>query len=440
MHRNQLKLVLMGLALAGSLQLTHAIPLPAAHGYLGVGLADAPQGAPSAARVGELDPQGPAAQAGLRSGDLIRAVNGHPVKSGQELQTYVLAMPPGAVLNFDVLRRGSSGYQSIKISATLNAGHGQPAPTANINPSHNLPAAPPPSKPGPPVNVSNVHYSTYTDPAEHAFTVQVPSGWRVGGRMMRYGPINIAPFAQALTPDGSIFVQIGDWRIKDYSDVPGFRQGALYYPGMLVMVVRRFQSAQQYARSYSGEFAKQLGCGNVSFTGSESPANPVPATVPQARLDTSLVEFHCTRSGQNFSGRVTVSHQSYRIVNTIGWDVLYLACLLARDDQSAAGVAVWHKMRSSFRFDSNWNAQQGRVATAATRPAQAALDATLRQSQAFDQHVINGEITVSDPTTGARSDIRMGAEPYYFSDGLGHFYNSYDPAPRSGFHSVNPAQ
>src|SRR5579862_9881920 len=71
MHRNQLKLVLMGLALAGSLQLTHAIPLPAAHGYLGVGLADASQGAPSAARVGELDPQGPAAQAGLRSGDLI---------------------------------------------------------------------------------------------------------------------------------------------------------------------------------------------------------------------------------------------------------------------------------------------------------------------------------------------------------------------------------
>jgi hypothetical protein len=124
----------------------------------------------------------------------------------------------------------------------------------------------------------------------------------------------------------------------------------------------------------------------------------------------------------------------------VSWDILYLACFLAREDRAATGAAVWDKMRTSAAFDPAWLASQSQVAGAATRPAMQSLDATLRQSQAFDQNVINGTITVNDPTTGARSDINIGAQPFYFSDGLGHFYNSYDPTPRSGFHSVNPVQ
>ena len=91
-------------------------------------------------------------------------------------------------------------------------------------------------------------------------------------------------------------------------------------------------------------------------------------------------------------------------------------------------------------FDSNWNARESQIAAAATAPARQALDATLRQTQAFDENVINGQVTVNDPTTGTRSQINIGAEPFYFADGLGHFYNSYDPTPRSGYHAVNPVQ
>jgi hypothetical protein len=416
-------------------------PADAGHGYLGVGLGDAPAGAPvAAAMVGPLDPNGPAAKAGLRRGDLIRAVNGHAVESGTALQSYILSQRPGAVLVFDVMRRGASGYAETRLTATLASppGTNPSPPTGAVTTVEAPPTPPPASNPG--AVPANLRYVSYQDASkEGAFTVPVPAGWRVGGRMVRYGPVTIAPFVQAMTPDGSIFVQIGDWRIKDYSDTPGAREGQLYFPGTSIMVYRRFETAEQYARSYSQGFAKQLGCGGPSFTGSEALPPAGVATVPQAKLDTHLVSFACQRSGQRYIGRVMVTVQSYRVAWSTGWDILYLACLLAREDLSAMGVAVFDKMRNGFAFSSAWNAKEAGIARAAIKPTMDSLDNTLRLTQEFDQNVINGTITVKDPTTGTRSDINIGAEPFYFSDGS-RFYNSYDPTPRPGFHAVNPVQ
>lgn len=97
-------------------------------------------------------------------------------------------------------------------------------------------------------------------------------------------------------------------------------------------------------------------------------------------------------------------------------------------------------MRTSVQFTPEWNARESMIAREAIKPAQRALDATLRQGQSFDEHVINGLITVNDPATGTQSEIPMGVEPYYFADGLGHFYSSYDPTPKAGFHTVQPVR
>jgi hypothetical protein len=243
-----------------------------------------------------------------------------------------------------------------------------------------------------------------------------------------------------MTPDGSIFIQLGDWRIKDYSDIPGWREGQLYTPGTSVVIVRRVQTAEQYAHSYSLAFQKQLGCESPGFTGSQSLPNP-PAitTIPQSRVETHLAQFTCHRGGQAYSGRVMVTVQSYHVPMSVGWNILYLACLLAREDRAPTGVAAWDKMRTTFSFEPAWNARESQIAAGAVRPAMDALNVTLKQAQDFDQHVINGNVTVNDPTTGTQSEIKMGVSPFYFADGLGHFYNSYDPTPRSGFHTVNPA-
>ena len=417
---------------------------PASHGYLGVGLADAPQGAPvTGAMVSRLDPNGPAARAGILQGDLIRSVNGLTIENARDLQNYVLSQRPGAVLAMELVRLQSSGPATIRVTVTLGLGPGAnsaPSPSPALAPGPAVTRSAAPSVPlADESGQAGVKYVRYSDPAENAFTVAVPAGWRVGGRLARYGPITIAPFVQAMTPDGAVFIQLGDWHVKDYCDIPGWREGQLYTPGTSVEFIRRVQTAEQYAHSYAMIFQDQLGCKSPASIDSRTLPNPPElATMAQARVETNLTEFNCQRGGQNYAGRVIVSVQAYRLPTSVGWNIVYLGSVLARQDRAPTAFAVFDKMRNSFAFDSAWSAQQALIARQATRPAMDALNATLQQAQDFDKHVINGLVTLNDPATGSKWDVKMGAAPFYFSDGVGHFYNSYDPNPRPGYHTANP--
>ena len=285
-------------------------------------------------------------------------------------------------------------------------------------------------------------YIRYVDPAEQAFAVSVPAGWATGGRMVRYGPISIAPFVQAMTRDGTIFVQLGDWHVKDYADIPGWAEGRLYTPGTSVEFVRRVRTAEQYARSYASTFAKMLDCGSPALGASEAMPAPdgVTTVIPQARLETSIAHFTCTRDGARFTGQVMTTVQSYPLpMGTVAWNIVYLASELSREDRAAQGVAAWNAMRKSFTFLPAWNAHESQIAAEAVKPAERQLQATLNQAQTFDREILNGNVLVEDPSTGAHSEISMGVAPYYFSDGAGHYYNSYDPMARPGFHAVKPS-
>jgi serine protease Do len=56
--------------------------------------------------VADLTPGGPAARAGLRSGDVVLAVNGHPVGTSAEMTREVAKAHAGDVLHLDVFRSG----------------------------------------------------------------------------------------------------------------------------------------------------------------------------------------------------------------------------------------------------------------------------------------------------------------------------------------------
>lgn len=71
--------------------------------------------------VGQIDPRGNAAQAGLRSGDLIEEIGGAPVKVVEEFEAIAKAMRGGDRVEFKVSRRGSR-------PAKIVVQYGQPAP------------------------------------------------------------------------------------------------------------------------------------------------------------------------------------------------------------------------------------------------------------------------------------------------------------------------
>ena len=104
-------------------------------GYLGVSIqtvtpdiaASEGLGDRRGALVGEVTAGGPAQRAGVQVGDIILAVNGHAVKSSEELSQVTADVPPGGALALEILRNGRP--------LTLNARSGARPAEASLNPN-----------------------------------------------------------------------------------------------------------------------------------------------------------------------------------------------------------------------------------------------------------------------------------------------------------------
>ena len=92
-------------------------------GWLGVSSEELPRGMaaalgidpPVALRISSVDPNGPAARAGVRVDDLVTHLNGQPILNAQEALNRVAALTPGSELEIHARR----GRARMKLKATL---------------------------------------------------------------------------------------------------------------------------------------------------------------------------------------------------------------------------------------------------------------------------------------------------------------------------------
>ena len=92
------------------------------HGYLGISMEDVtPENAgffnlpdASGAIISQVTPGSPADEAGLKSGDVLRDLNGEKIADGSALQVAVSEMAPGAAIHIGILR--NSKPETIKVT------------------------------------------------------------------------------------------------------------------------------------------------------------------------------------------------------------------------------------------------------------------------------------------------------------------------------------
>jgi putative serine protease PepD len=75
------------------------------HAYLGVAVSDTSSGG---ARIAQVRSGTPAAAAGLKAGDLVVAVDGRRIFSGEALRAAIEARRPGATVTLRVVRGGAT--------------------------------------------------------------------------------------------------------------------------------------------------------------------------------------------------------------------------------------------------------------------------------------------------------------------------------------------
>jgi serine protease Do len=68
------------------------------------------------ALVGEVEPNAPAAKAGIKTGDVITAVNGKKVSDARELRLMIGSMPPGTNVHIDVDREGQTKTFDVSLA------------------------------------------------------------------------------------------------------------------------------------------------------------------------------------------------------------------------------------------------------------------------------------------------------------------------------------
>ena len=72
------------------------------------------------ALVAEPQANGPAAKAGIESGDVITAVNGEPVKDARELARTIGGIPPGSAVKLNVLHKGTDKVVNLTLGTLPN--------------------------------------------------------------------------------------------------------------------------------------------------------------------------------------------------------------------------------------------------------------------------------------------------------------------------------
>jgi len=98
------------------------------HGYLGISMNDVtPENAsffnlPDAtgAIISQVSPDSPAGNASLKSGDVLRAINGKPILNGSALQVIVSQISPGTSVDFGILRDGKPETIHLKVGEFQN--------------------------------------------------------------------------------------------------------------------------------------------------------------------------------------------------------------------------------------------------------------------------------------------------------------------------------
>ena len=211
----------------------------------------------------------------------------------------------------------------------------------------------------------------WQDPTEHAFTLQVPQGWQIGGGTHRNSPMDARGYVYAVSPDGKIRVWVNDPSVLPRQEPNSMYYSLGWYEGRTVrapggpLFIERFRTGSQFAQ----ELTSQRICRNLQTLSGFDLAReaqqmnaamaPAAAQVG-ARIQASAGEL-IYRCGEQSGYTMAVTllayggPQSPRI-----WTVEKVYGYLSNKSDMDVARYVMNTMIASFKVDPNWQAQYKR--------------------------------------------------------------------------------
>jgi hypothetical protein len=363
----------------------------AGKGVLGVGLVLDSQW--QGALIGRVAPETAAARAGLQPKDLIVLADSQTIRSAAELTAYLDTHRAGDRIAFTVMRWNGSSLAPIHITATLgpapDQGNSHPASAAQTS------ATPSPrqavSEVAPAQGLSQVSWTTFTDPYESAFTIDVPRGWKVAGGVYRKIPLWGSLVLRVLSPDRRTLIAIGDPDSVPYAApiaaqdyVRRFTENAIGQActRLKIVEVHELHDAEQYATSHSLGTYNQWSAAQASFT--------------------------CNGERQAGMSGKAIAVMQYTAALRTGHAQVLAAFVTTSGQEDAANQLLNHMIESSHQ-NPEWTAEQQHTAAGLDQAAMARWRGEQRQFAQMDDAITNtAHFTATD---GRQYDL--DARPHY---------------------------
>ena len=404
---------------------------------------------PKGAFVNTLSKAGPADRGGILSGDVITAINGVKISNAADLSQAVEQLSGNGKAQVSVARNQGKDLKALTLTLTgpkrgpQNSRFGSEAETvATQSKAVNSPEV--------------VQWTTFTDPQEAAFSLNVPAGWTIQGGSRRISAEEIRTGVSMLSPDKSMLVFFGDASIPIFTtpspvtQAAGLATGSVYSPGYgQSMVIMPYMAGETFAANWGSSLVSRY-CRNVQMSRNQarpsetqSLAAAYAAFGVRVSVKAGEAEFTCAfPDGSKAFSYIFASTEFAQTQITGLWDVKIFTGYIADQNKAAIANSILQKVVQSFAINPNWVArqqqtdQQTSALVARSNPittrAIAQRGKTLSETSDiivkggearsrardnaaanYDEFAVRGTSTYEDPTTGDRQTLDNNYQHQY---------------------------
>ena len=402
---------LIAAALAVCLPFAGADGAPAVGpGVLGVAVAN-PSPPSQGALIALVASDGAAARAGLRPQDLIVQADAQPILSASDLTAYVATHRAGDRITLTVMRSNGASTARVQLTATLGAATAEGSPrAANVAQAGGASPRPSTSAAAPAQGTSRVSWTTFTDPYENAFSIEVPQGWKVAGGVVRKIPLWPSMVVRVLSPARRTLIAIGDPDSVPYNAPLAARD-----------YVRRFTESAMSRACAGLKIAKVSDLPDVERFASSNSLGPY------NQWSAAQATFTCTGDRQAGMAGESIAVLQYMTTLRSGHAQILAAFVTTTGQEDEADQLLNH-MIASVRQNPQWSARQQQTAQQLADGAMARWQGEQRQFQQMDDAITNTAHFVGPD--GRRYDL--DARPrYQWLTPDGHTAGTDTPTPPS---------
>ena len=290
---------------------------------------------------------------------------------------------------------------------------------------------------------SSVSWTTFQDPAEQAFQVQVPRDWKVTGGLYRFGQLDPRIMVDMVSPDGKTDIRLGDYRVPPFAPLTptlmnlGFREGSRYSPRNVAQeVIADYRPGWVFADVYGqGRFTSA--CRQLSLKRMQKD-KPVHAAGPTTTVTAGDVVYACDSASGLQIAHVFAETQLFSMQSSGVWLVSWLYSFIAPEAQASDAVKILLHALSTLEINPHWeyqqlmmngNAGQGAMDDFRKNMDQIRVDYERRtaasQSQ-FDEmdRALRGVDLATDTVDGKPREVWVGTGGRHWENGMGDVMNA----------------